>query len=217
MSMIRDYLAITNRRYRLVCNALIPVGLGVLSMILTFVAGSSYVAVVALCIAAVFLTALEVAEDYFGFGAICVKGCLGMDYLKTSVMGKKMLCDALMADILVRPLRIALCMIFPGIAYGILVGSPVRPLIVSILLVADISVWSLNVTRYIQNLQIVSFVSMLMSAAVGAGAVYFGYMLESKGLVWLTVAGLILLLVLGTCVTYRHMCRKVEQSYEDID
>lgn len=215
MSMLRDYTAITNSRYRLVCNLVIPVGIGALTMILTFIIGSWSGALIAHCIGALCLVSFEVTEDYFGFGAICVKGCLGMDYLKTSPRGKKMICNALLADILVRPVRIAVCLLLIGIAYGVLAGNPVRPLLMSILLAANISVWGLNITRYMQNIQVIILVATLVAAAAGAGIVYFGYMMERADLVWLTAVGFVVLLILGIYVTYRHMYHKVEMSYMD--
>lgn len=47
-----------------------------------------YVTAVMLGVGAALMTAIEVMADYWGFGAICAKGCLGMDYLKTSTKGK---------------------------------------------------------------------------------------------------------------------------------
>ena len=215
MNMMRDYRAITNSQYRLVCNFAIPVGIAAVSILLAAVIEGRLGVVTAFCVGTVFLAALEVFGDYFGFGSICAKGCLGMDYLKTSPRGKQMLCHALLADILVRPVRIAGSLLLIGIAYEIMSGNPVRPVLIAMLLVADISVWCLNITRYMQNVQGVSFVSMLASAATGAGTVCFGYAQEVERFVWLIVAGLVMLLVLGVSVTYKHLCRKVEQSYID--
>lgn len=107
MRMIKDYRAITNGKYRLVCNVLIPIILGVILALIDAVVRNCYVTVVMFGFGAAFVTAIEVMGDYWGFGAICVKGCLGMDYLKTSTTGKAMLRNALTADLLVRPVRIA--------------------------------------------------------------------------------------------------------------
>ena len=84
MRMIKDYRAITNGKYRLGCNVLIPVVLGIILALVDAVVGSCYVTVVMFGFGAAFMTAIEIVGDYWGFGAICVKGCLGMDYLKTS-------------------------------------------------------------------------------------------------------------------------------------
>ena len=165
MRMIKDYRAITNGKYRLVCNVLIPIILGVILALIDIGVRKYYVTAVMLGVGAALMTAIEVMADYWGFGAICAKGCLGMDYLKTSTKGKAMLRNALTADLLVRPVRIAICMMIVAVPYGIMVGNPVRLLCLSILLTADISVWALNITRYVQNVQVMSLLSMLSSGA----------------------------------------------------
>ena len=88
MRIIKDYRAITNGKYRLVCNVLIPIILGVILALIDIGVRKYYVTAVMLGVGAALMTAIEVMADYWGFGAICVKGCLGMDYLKTSTKGK---------------------------------------------------------------------------------------------------------------------------------
>lgn len=168
-------------------------------------------------VGAALMTAIEVMADYWGFGAICVKGCLGMDYLKTSTKGKAMLRNALTADLLARPARIAICMVIVAVPYEIMVGNPVRLLCLSILLTADISVWALNITRYVQNVQVMSLLSMLSSGASGAAVIYITISSELQKFTWLIVTALAVLLPVGIYVTRRHMYCKVEASYLDMD
>lgn len=217
MRMIKDYRAITNGKYRLACNVLIPVILGIILALVDAVVRNGYVTVVMFGFGAAFMTAIEIVGDYWGFGAICVKGCLGMDYLKTSTKGKAMLQNALMADLLVRPVRIATCMALVAVPYGIMVGNPVRPLCLSVLLTADISVWALNITRYVQSVQVMSVLSMLAYGASGAAVIYITISSGLQKFTWLIVAALAVLLPVGIYVTRRHMYRKVEASYLDID
>ena len=217
MRMIKDYRAITNGKYRLVCNVLIPIILGVILVLIDAVVRNCYVTVVMFGFGAAFVTAIEVMGDYWGFGAICVKGCLGMDYLKTSTTGKAMLRNALMADLLVRPVRIAICMALVAVPYGIMVGNPVRPLCLSVLLTANLSVWALNITRYVQSVQVMSVLSMLAYGASGAAVIYITIPSGLQKFTWLIMAALAVLLPVGIYVTRRHMYRKVEASYLDMD
>lgn len=217
MRMIKDYRAITNGKYRLVCNVLIPVILGIILALVDAVVRNCYVTVVMFGFGAAFVTAIEVMGDYWGFGAICVKGCLGMDYLKTSTKGKAMLRNALMADLLVRPVRIAICMALVAVPYGIMVGNPVRPLCLSVLLTANLSVWALNITRYVQSVQVMSVLSMLAYGASGAAVIYITTSSGLQMFTWLIMAALAVLLPVGIYVTRRHMYRKVEASYLDMD
>lgn len=217
MRMIKDYRAITNGKYRLVCNVLIPIILGVILALIDAVVRNCYVTVVMFGFGAAFVTAIEVMGDYWGFGAICVKGCLGMDYLKTSTTGKAMLRNALMADLLVRPVRIAICMALVAVPYGIMVGNPVRPFCLSVLLTANLSVWALNITRYVQSVQVMSVLSMLAYGASGAAVIYITISSGLQKFTWLIMAALAVLLPVGIYVTRRHMYRKVEASYLDMD
>lgn len=217
MRMIKDYRAITNGKYRLACNVLIPVILGTILALVDAVVRNGYVTVVMFGFGAAFVTAIEVMGDYWGFGAICVKGCLGMDYLKTSTKGKAMLQNALMADLLVRPVRIVICMALVAVPYGIMVGNPVRPLCLSVLLTANLSVWALNITRYVQSVQVMSVLSMLAYGASGAAVIYITISSGLQKFTWVIVAALAVLLPVGIYVTRRHMYRKVEASYLDID
>ena len=217
MRMIKDYRAITNGKYRFVCNVLIPVILGIILALVDAVVRNCYVTVVMFGFGAAFVTAIEVMGDYWGFGAICVKGCLGMDYLKTSTKGKAMLRNALMADLLVRPVRIAICMALVAVPYGIMVGNPVRPLCLSVLLTANLSVWALNITRYVQSVQVMSVLSMLAYGASGAAVIYITTSSGLQMFTWLIMAALAVLLLVGIYVTRRHMYRKVEASYLDMD
>ncbi len=217
MRMIKDYRAITNGKYRLACNVLIPVILGVVLASIDIGVRKYYVTAVMLGVGAALMTAVEVMADYWGFGAICAKGCLGMDYLKTSTKGKAILRNALTADLLVRPVRIAICMAIVAVPYGIMVGNPVKLLCLSILFTADISVWALNITRYVQNVQVMSMLSMLASGASGAAVIYITIYPGLQRYAWLIVAALALLLPVGIYVTLGHMYRKVEASYLDVD
>ena len=217
MRMIKDYRAITNGKYRLACNVLIPVILGTILALVDAVVRNGYVTVVMFGFGAAFMTAIEIVGDYWGFGAICVKGCLGMDYLKTSTKGKAMLQNALMADLLVRPVRIAICMALVAVPYGIMVGNPVRPLCLSVLLTANLSVWALNITRYVQSVQVMSVLSMLAYGASGAAVIYITISSGLQKFTWAIVAALAVLLPVGIYVTRRHMYRKVEASYLDMD
>ena len=217
MRMIKDYRAITNGKYRLACNVLIPVILGIALALVDAVVRNGYVTVVMFGFGAAFMTAIEIVGDYWGFGAICVKGCLGMDYLKTSTKGKAMLQNALMADLLVRPVRIVICMALVAVPYGIMVGNPVRPLCLSVLLTANLSVWALNITRYVQSVQVMSVLSMLAYGASGAAVIYITISSGLQKFTWVIVAALAVLLPVGIYVTCRHMYRKVEASYLDMD
>lgn len=217
MRMIKDYRAITNGKYRLACNVLIPVILGVVLASIDIGVRKYYVTAVMLGVGAALMTAVEVMADYWGFGAICAKGCLGMDYLKTSTKGKAILRNALTADLLVRPVRIAIFMAIVAVPYGIMVGNPVKLLCLSILFTADISVWALNITRYVQNVQVMGMLSMLASGASGAAVIYITIYPGLQRYAWLIVAALALLLPVGIYVTRGHMYRKVEASYLDVD
>ena len=82
---------------------------------------------------------------------------------------------------------------------------------------SNLSVWALNITRYVQNVQVMSLLSMLSSGASGAAVIYITISSGLQKFTWLIVATLAVLLPVGIYVTRRHMYCKVEASYLDMD
>ena len=217
MKMLSDYRAITNKWYRLICNIGIPVVVAVLSLILQQKLQGPLRIVIGVCISIAFLVTAEIVGDYWGFGPICVKGCFGMDYLKTAYRGRYMAQNALMMDIIVRPVRIFICMLIVIIPTAQASENAVQLLLFSFAIVSCESVWALNITRYIQTVQVVFFISGLFSLATLLLVECVLCKPSWKGFIWPFTAGLLVALVFGIFVTSRHMYKKVEASYMDVE
>ena len=65
--MFQKYRTMTNRKYRIITNLVIPLGI----MIITIVLWKYFGYLTDLFMVGVFMTA-EVMEDYFGFGSTCI-------------------------------------------------------------------------------------------------------------------------------------------------
>ena len=183
--MIRCYRILTNSKYRLIVNFLIPIGIGILALIGEHFLGRLMVLFVLLIIACA-----ETVGDYFGFGGICKKGALGMELLKTAHDGTQYLGKAILMDILVRPFRIAIYVFIAGIPY-MQKGGSINVIVLAILILACLSVVSLNVLRYSEVLQINYFVAMVFSMLATVGLV-LAHEFVSKPIVLFIVLAVVL-------------------------
>lgn len=208
MNVFKCYRALTNSMYRLIVNILIPLVAAIIGLIT-----SSLWGLPALIAVASIVVMIEVVGDYFGFGGICKKGGLGMEYLKTSFDGMNYLGKAILMDLIVRPFRIALFVLVAGFHYKI-EGGNVKVLLLTILIVSCISVIALNVTRYIDVLQIHYFISAIfVLLAMGGCAMAF---LCSAFIQNILIISLGIVLCLAIALTYYHMGSKIAASYRDL-
>ena len=82
--MIQNYRVLTNNKYRLVTNIVIPVVLGIITAVL-----AEGLMIQFAMFPPIFMILAEICGDYFGIGCICKKNGFGMDFLKTSHDGIK--------------------------------------------------------------------------------------------------------------------------------
>ena len=139
--MIQNYRVLTNNKYRLVTNIVIPVVLGIITAVL-----AEGLMIQFAMFPPIFMILAEICGDYFGIGCICKKNGFGMDFLKTSHDGIKDFEDCLLVDILVRIPRIAIYFMIAGIPFRHTERFPVI-LFEMIAVVAICSIASLNVLR----------------------------------------------------------------------
>ena len=204
--MIRCYRILTNSKYRLIVNFLIPIGIGILALI-----GEHFLGMLMGIFGFVIIACAETVGDYFGFGGICKKGALGMELLKTAHDGTKYLGKAILMDILVRPFRIAIYVFIAGIPY-MQKGGSINVIVLAILILACLSVVSLNVLRYSDVLQINYFVAMVFSMLATVGLV-LAHEFVSKPIVLLIVLAVVLSVALA--LTYYHTEMRIETSFRD--
>lgn len=207
--IIKNYRTLTNKKYRMVTNLVIPVVSAIGFRLFAHLGDVWYGPALLMF---VFVMMAEIMGDYFAFGCICKKNCFGMNFLKSSFDGMHCFADALLLDILVRPFRLAvfaMIVCFPWM--GMYLNGWV--LFDGIVFLAIISIASLNVTRYIDTayyLMLVASAFLVPAAGIIALLVFVRIPAEIVAVV-LTV-----LLFLTIVLTYFHMLTRMKKSYLDV-
>jgi hypothetical protein len=146
LTYIRDYRVMTNLKYRLITNILIPV-LAILASMLIACSKTVWAWIGVIVIVYDFYMMCEVVQDYFCFGCMCKKNAFGMHFLKTGFNGVRYFENAVLVDILIRPLRIGITILIasiPFIKFGVNIWSVFDIIMIS----SIVSVGSLNIFRY---------------------------------------------------------------------
>ena len=205
MKYITQYRTLTNPKYRLITNILIPV-IAAFGMFLAQTLQQHMVWL--LSVITVFLFC-EIVGDYLGFGCICKKNAFGMDFLKCGYNGITYFKHAVFTDMFVRIVRITVCMIVGMIPY-LSNGGSIWVLLDMIVVICMVSVASLNVTRYIDMAQYVNLVSGFLTIPAVVAVEVVSIFAERFKI--LLPAGAIVL-VFVVAATYHHMTSGIEKSY----
>ena len=116
LTYIRDYRVMTNLKYRLITNILIPL-LAIFTSMLIACSKTVWTWIGVIVIIYDFYMMCEVVQDYFCFGCMCKKNAFGMHFLKTGFNGVKYFENAVLVDILVRPIRIGITLLIASIPF----------------------------------------------------------------------------------------------------
>lgn len=207
--MIKNYRTLTNKKYRIATNFIIPLASAATIRLLVHL-GDIWYGLALLVF--VFVMMAEMMGDYFSFGCICKKNSFGMNFLKSSFGGMHCFADALLLDILVRPFRLA---VFAMIVCFPWMGTYLNGwlLFEGIVSLAIISIASLNVTRYLDTayyLMLVASVFLAPVAGIIALLFFVGVPVKIMAVV------LAVLLFLTIVLTYFHMLTRMKKSYLDV-
>lgn len=209
MDKIKNYRVITNRKYRLCCNVFIPVVLCVIGLLAILnVSGQ-----IGLLVIASLWISMESMGDYFCFAGVLRTGGMGMDYLKTSIKGRKMIKDTFWMDLLVRPTRIIFFMMITGIPLytdrnmiWIVLGCA--------LCIVIGSVWAPLISRHMDSLALISMFMIVVEIIVLAGCICVFVAIDQNFTV-LCLGIEVLLAVAGIVACGKCMVSKLEESYYD--
>lgn len=146
LTYIRDYRVMTNLKYRLITNILIPL-LAIFTSMLIACSKTIWAWIGVIVIVYDFYMMCEVVQDYFCFGCMCKKNAFGMHFLKTGFNGVRYFENAVLVDILIRPLRIGITILIASIPF-IKFGVNIWPIFDIIMISSIVSVGSLNIFRY---------------------------------------------------------------------
>ena len=211
LTYIRDYRVMTNLKYRLITNILIPL-LAIFTSMLISCSKTVWAWIGVIVIVYDFYMMCEVVQDYFCFGCMCKKNAFGMHFLKTGFNGVIYFENAVLVDILIRPLRIGITILIasiPFIKFGVNIWS-----IFDIIMISSIvSVGSLNIFRYMDLGMYIYLLALIVIFPAIAGSIA---VLIYGGGMWFIAPVLAVVLVGVIAATYYHMLVRIRRSYVDV-
>lgn len=208
--MWKSYHAVTSWKYRLVANILLPVLTIVAVQGAKYIFGSQYGLFVGLSLFVV----IDLFSEYFFFAGSYKKGCLGMDYLKTSTKGDKMILDTFKMDMIVRAFRSIVVMAGCfNIAYQLIPEWEIWVGATLLLILWDIA--SENILRYITMVYSVYLVANFISCIGVLMGVGMLFLTTIHVPALLLIAALVLLNGLMVYVSILHAKNIISNSYKD--
>lgn len=211
LTYIRDYRVMTNLKYRLITNILIPL-LAILASMLIACSKTVWAWIGVIAIVYDFYMMCEVVQDYFCFGCMCKKNAFGMHFLKTGFNGVRYFENAVLVDILVRPIRIGITVLIASIPF-IKLGVNVWSIFDIIMISSIVSVGSLNIFRYMDLGMYIYLLALIVIFPAIAGSIA---VLIYGGTLKFIAPLLAVALVCVIAATYYHMVVRIRRSYVDV-
>ena len=211
LTYIRDYRVMTNLKYRLITNILIPV-LAILASMLIACSKTVWAWIGVIVIVYDFYMMCEVVQDYFCFGCMCKKNAFGMHFLKTGFNGVRYFENAVLVDILVRPIRIGITVLIASMPF-INLGVNIWSIFDIIMISSIVSVGSLNIFRYMDMGMYIYLLALIVIFPAIAGSIA---VLIYGGRMWFIAPVLAVVLVGVIAATYYHMMMRIRRSYFDV-
>ena len=211
LTYIRDYRVMTNIKYRLITNILIPL-LAILASMLIACSKTVWTWIGVIVIVYDFYMMCEVVQDYFCFGCMCKKNAFGMHFLKTGFNGVRYFENAVLVDILVRPIRIGITVLIASIPF-IKLGVNIWSIFDIIMISSIVSVGSLNIFRYMDMGMYIYLLALIVIIPAIAGSIA---VLIYGGTLKFIAPLLAVALVCVIAATYYHMVVRIRRSYVDV-
>ena len=211
LTYIRDYRVMTNLKYRLITNILIPL-LAILASMLIACSKTVWAWIGVIAIVYDFYMMCEVVQDYFCFGCMCKKNAFGMHFLKTGFNGVRYFENAVLVDILVRPIRIGITVLIASIPF-IKLGVNIWSIFDIIMISSIVSVGSLNIFRYMDLGMYIYLLALIVIFPAIAGSIA---VLIYGGTLKFIAPLLAVALVCVIAATYYHMVVRIRRSYVDV-
>lgn len=211
LTYIRDYRVMTNLKYRLITNILIPL-LAILASMLIACSKTVWAWIGVIVIVYDFYMMCEVVQDYFCFGCMCKKNAFGMHFLKTGFNGVRYFQNAVLVDILVRPIRIGITVLIASMPF-IKLGVNIWSVFDIIMISSIVSVGSLNIFRYMDLGMYIYLLALIVILPAIAGSIA---VLIYGGTLKFIAPLLAVALVCVIAATYYHMVVRIRRSYVDV-
>ena len=211
LTYIRDYRVMTNLKYRLITNILIPL-LAIFTSMLIACSKTVWAWIGVIVILYDFYMMCEVVQDYFCFGCMCKKNAFGMHFLKTGFNGVRYFENAVLVDILIRPIRIGITVLIASMPF-INLGVNIWSVFDIIMISSIVSVGSLNIFRYMDMGMYIYLLALIVILPAIAGSIA---VLIYGGRMWFIAPVLAVVLVGVIAATYYHMMVRIRRSYVDV-
>ncbi len=208
--MLKSHKAIVGSIFFNLTYLILPAGFMVIGILFRGIAGSVptnlFLGVQAI------LMMYESSTEYFGYGPIYRKNNLGMEYLKTSVLGMQFFQKSILTDSLLRIARSLAYTLIPAILIPKSEKQPLTLLLFALVL-ATVSVWSVNLTRYVT---MYGFLMIIVAPLLAAGMFLdtLGMMIPVIRLPLIIVTAC--LLATGVWFTGKMTQKKIRASYSDL-
>ena len=213
MKLVRSYLLFTPLLYRILMLLIMPVA------VLIFAIFFCVDAILATILSAMILCCVEIIADYWVFGGICTKEFPGLEFLKSSVRGRKIFRSAVTGDCvrkliwsLVLVAGPAVMMVLFGDSEDAGIGSAMQ--IVASLASGLLAYSTIQLFQFIAR-HLINFALSMLMAYVSATA---GTLLAVAAVVWSPVGMLLIGVVFSillTAFTIWDLNRRMEGSYYD--
>ena len=208
--MIKIHKAVVGSRYFNITNVLVPLVFVIIGTIYRFFIGGVYPEISVFIQA--WLMIYEISTEYFGYGAIYRKNNFGMEYLKTSINGMDLVKKSMLSDSILRIIRTIAYTLLPGILVSRSVDDP-AVIVVFALALANVSVWSVNFTRFVT---MYGFLVMISSPFLIVGLIIDVLCINKFINAMPVIIALILLLAGGVIFTQIFASKKIKESYKDL-
>ncbi|MBP5309963.1 MAG: hypothetical protein J6Z05_05005 [Lachnospiraceae bacterium] len=208
--MIKIHKAVVGSRYFNITNVLVPLVFVIIGTIYRFFIGGVYPEIFVFIQA--WLMIYEISTEYFGYGAIYRKNNFGMEYLKTSINGMDLVKKSMLSDSILRIIRTIAYTLLPGILVSRSVDDP-AVIVVFALALANVSVWSVNFTRFVT---MYGFLVMISSPFLIVGLIIDVLCINKFINAMPVIIALILLLAGGVIFTQIFASKKIKESYKDL-
>ena len=206
MKYLQGYRMLTTFLYRLICNIIIPIIITVAGLICY-----NYFGIITFYVILGTMMLLEIVEDYWGFCGIFRKGTNKLDYIKSAFHGDLFLKNAILADLIIRPLRIFLVIFISSFIYLKQIES-LRLIILGGIVTTLISISMVNAVRYIEMFQVI-IISGNLATMIGM-SIFVLIMLSNNYMTILMLILAVLAVIIGV-LTYKHMEKRIIDSYYD--
>lgn len=208
--MIKIHKAVVGSRYFNITNVLVPLVFVIIGTIYRFFIGGVYPEIFVFIQA--WLMIYEISTEYFGYGAIYRKNNFGMEYLKTSINGMDLVKKSMLSDSILRIIRTIAYTLLPGILVSRSVDDS-AVIVVFALALANVSVWSVNFTRFVT---MYGFLVMISSPFLIVGLIIDVLCINKFINAMPVIIALILLLAGGVIFTQIFASKKIKESYKDL-